>query len=348
MKMKASLLLVVICLILGTPVFGAGEQDGDQPIVLGKIPYTLSHDYHQAHCKWVTMHAMDQYGVEVTVVDGEANPEKGLNAVENFIVQGVDGLLLHITDPVILDQAIDLARDEEISVVTFYNEPKTKANPHVRIDEPQTSFEMGVIAAKKWLALYPDKPIKVGMISFMNMEHVLTLRSTPFFEGVKSVAPEAELVAQYNGEGSSELAMAAAQDMIQAHPDVNIVYGSTAEHAIGALASFEAAGRGKAIDGEPLTEIIVGTDATEAELLNIFDPTSSFKITQGLAPKANAVAEVDALMQILNGELVGDAWSEINTYNIVLDYWNNSVDEGTAFIQEQYFSELDLRKELNL
>lgn len=347
MKVKG-LLLLVLCLLATLPVFGNGGQDGEAEIVIGKIPYTLSHDYHQAHVKWVTMHAKDAYGVEVKVVDGEANPETGLNAVENFVVQGTDGLLLHITDPVILDQAIDIARADDIPVVTFYNEPKTKANPHIRIDEPQTSFEMGVIAAKKWMALFPDKPVKVGMISFMNMEHVLTLRSTPFFEGVKSVAPDAELVAQYNGEGSSELALAAAQDMLQAHPEVNIVYGSTAEHAIGALASFEAAGRGKAVDGEPLTEIIVGTDATEAELLNVFDPTSSFKITQGLAPKANAVAEVDTLMSIINGEIPADEWLEINTYNVVLDYWNNSVDEGTAFIKEQYFSELDLRSELGL
>ncbi|MBI9106100.1 MAG: substrate-binding domain-containing protein [Spirochaetales bacterium] len=347
MKKKLVLLMIVLSVVI-SGVFAGGQQEGEREIVLGKIPYTLSHDYHQSHCKWVVDYAKEKYGVTVKVVDGEASPEKSLNAVESFVVQGVDGLLLHITDPVILDQAIEIAHEEDIPVVSFYNEPKTKANPHVRIDEPKTSFQMGVIAAKKWMSLYPDKPIKVGMISFMNMEHVLTLRSTPFFKGVKSVAPDAELVAQYNGEGSSELAMASAQDMIQAHPDVNIVYGSTAEHAIGALASFEAAGRGKAVDGEPLTEIIVGTDATEAELLNVFDPNSSFKITQGLAPKENAMAEVDALMQMINGELEPNEWSEISTYNIVLDYWNNSVDEGTSFIKEQYFSDTDLRKELGL
>lgn len=348
MKTKMVLVMIMLSLVLSGAVFAGGQQDDDSRIVIGKIPYTLSHDYHQSHCKWVTEYAMEKYGVEVIVVDGEASPENALNAVETFVVQGLDGLLLHITDPVILDQAIETAREENIPVVSFYNEPKTKANPHVRIDEPTTSFQLGVIAAKKWMSLFPDKPLKVGMISFMNMEHVLTLRSTPFFEGVKSVAPDAELVAQYNGEGSSEKAMAAAQDMLQAHPDVNIVYGSTAEHAIGALASFEAAGRGKAVDGEPLTEIIIGTDATEAELLKVFDPSSSFKITQGLAPKENAIAEVDALMSIINGELKANEWLEINTYNIVLDYWNNSVDEGTNFIKEQYFSELDLKTELGL
>ncbi len=348
MKMiKVAALVLILCVLVSMSAFAGGAKE-EKTIVLGKIPYTLAHDYHQSHVKWVKLYAEEKYGVEVKVVDGEASPEKSLNAVENFVAQGIDGLLLHITDPVVLDQAIASAHGDNIPVVSFYNEPKTKGNPHVRIDEPTTSFQMGVTAAEKWMEFYPDQPIKVAMISFMNMEHVMNLRSTPFFEGVKSVAPDAELVSQLNGEGSSELAMAGAQDILQAHPEVNILYGSTAEHAIGALASFEAAGRGKAVNGVPLTEIIIGTDATEAELLKVFDPNSSFKITQGLAPKANAIAEVDALMAIINGTLPMDKWSEISTFNMLLNYWDNSVDEGTEFLKDQYFSDIDLRAELGL
>lgn len=347
MKERIVLMMLVLMLVTALPVFAAGGQE-DSTIVIGKIPYTLAHDYHQSHVKWVEMYAMEKYGVEVKVVDGEASPEKSLNAVENFVAQGMDGLLLHITDPVILDQAISISHDEDIPVVSFYNEPKTKGNPHVRIDEPSTSFEMGVLAANKWKEFYPDKPIKVAMISFMNMEHVMNLRSTPFLEGVKSIDPSAELVVQLNGEGSSELSMAGAQDILQAHPEVNIVYGSTAEHAIGALAAFESAGRGKAVDGVPLTEIIIGTDATEGELLKLYDPASAFKITQGLQPRENAMAEVDALMGVINGTMAMDDWKEISTKNFLVDYWNSSVEEGTSFLKEQYFSDLDLRAELGL
>jgi ribose transport system substrate-binding protein len=207
---------------------------------------------------------------------------------------------------------------------------------------------MGVTAAKKWKEFYPNKPIKVGQISYLNIESVLKIRSIPFFEGVKSVAPDAELVSRLDGAGSVEVSMAAAQDMLQAHPEVNIVYGANADHALGALAAFESAGRGKAIKGVPQTEIFVGTDATEAELLKVFNPSSSMKITQGLQPKVNAMAKVDLLMKVINGEIPADKWTEVKTVNILLNYWDNTVAEGTKFLQEQYFSTIDLKKELGL
>ena len=181
---------------------------------------------------------------------------------------------------------------------------------------------------------------------YLNVEHAMQQRSNPFIEGVKSVDATAEVVSRLDGAGSSEKALAAAQDMLQAHPEVNIVYGTNADHALAALAAFENAGRGKAVNGKPLTEIFVGTDATEAELLKLFNPSSSFKITQGLQPKANAEAEVDTMMKMINKQLAWDKWVEIPTLDILFSYWSNKVEDGTAFLKDQYFMDVDLAKEL--
>jgi ABC-type sugar transport system substrate-binding protein len=97
-------------------------------------------------------------------------------------------------DPAVLDQAIKAAHDKGIPISTFYNEPATKANPHVQINEIVTSRQMGVLAAKKWKEFYPNIPIKVGLIDYLNVEHAMQQRSNPFIEGVKSVDPKAEVV----------------------------------------------------------------------------------------------------------------------------------------------------------
>ena len=347
MKAKAVMVMVLMSLVL-TGVFAAGQQDGGQEIILGKIPITLAHGYHQSDVKWAQQYAAEKYGVEVRVIDGEFDSDITMNAVDDFIAQGVNGIMLHSFDPVVMNQMVGSAHAENIPIVTFYLEPETRTAPHVQIDEAATSYEMGVIAAEKWMEYHPDQPIKVGMISYLNIESVLAIRSMPFWEGVKSVAPDAELVSQLDGAGSAETSMAAAQDMLQAHPEVNVIYGANADHCLGALAAFESAGRGKAVNGVPQTEIFVGTDATEAELLKVFDPSSALKITQGLQPKVNAMAKVDLIMEAVNGEIPFDEWKLVKTRNILLNFWDNTVDEGTQFLQEQYFSDVDLKAELGL
>ena len=346
MKTKLLWLVTLLCLIAVIPVFAGGDQE--QEIVLGKIPITLVAGYHQSDVKWAELYAKEKYGATVKIIDGEFDTDVTMNAVETFVAQGVNGIMLHTFDPVVMDQMVAAAHAEDIPIVTFYLEPNTRTNPHVQIDEAATSFQLGVRAAQKWMEFHPDQPIKIGQISYSNIESVLAIRSNPFVEGVKSVAPDAELVSRLDGEGSVETSMAAAQDMLQAHPEVNIIYGANADHALGALAAFESSGRGKAIDGVPQTEIFVGTDATEAELLKVFDPNSSMKLTQGLQPKVNAMAKVDLVMSMINGEIPMDEWKNVKTLNILLNYWDNTIDEGTTFLKEQYFSEIDLKEELGL
>ena len=339
---KTLALVLAFGFLLGVMAFAEGKKT----IVLGKVPITLEAQFHQALVKIETEYAMKKYGATLKVIDGQFKSDVAINAVYTFISQKVDGIILHTMDPAVLDQAIKAAHDKGIPISTFYNEPATKANPHVQINEIVTSKQMGVLAAKKWKEFYPNKPIKVGLIDYLNVEHAMQQRSNPFIEGVKSVDPKAEVVSRLDGAGSSEKALAAAQDMLQAHPEVNIVYGTNADHALAALAAFENAGRGKAVNGKPLTEIFVGTDATEAELLKLFNPNSSFKITQGLQPKANAEAEIDTMMKMVNKKLAWDKWVEIPTLDILFSYWGNKVQDGTAFLRDQYFMDVDLAKEL--
>ncbi len=348
MKIRLIACSLLLCIVSVLSVHAAGGQQKGKEIILGKIPITLVAGYHQSDVKWAQQYAKEKYGVTVKVIDGEFNTDTTMNAVETFVAQGVNGIMLHTFDPVVMDRMVAVAQAKKIPILTFYLPPQTKNAPHVQIDEAATSYAMGVTAAKKWKEFYPGKPIKVGQISYLNIESVIAIRDQPFFDGVKSVAPDAVLVSRMDGAGSVEASMAAAQDMLQAHPEINMVYGANADHALGALAAFESAGRGKAVNGVPVTEMFIGTDATEAELLKVFDPKSCLKITQGLQPKVNAMAKVDLIMKAVKGEIPFDKWTEVKTKNILLNYWDNTVDEGTKFLQEQYFSTIDLKKELGL
>jgi ABC-type sugar transport system substrate-binding protein len=342
-------LVVFVCISVlafaASPLFSGGGESGGkkQEIVIGKIPITMEANYHQAHVKHLISYAQEKYGAEVTVIDGEFSTDASMAAVETFVAQGVTGILLHSLDEKVNDQMVKESRRNDIPISTFYIPTQSRLVPHLQINEAETSFEMGKEAAKKWLEWYPDKPIKIGVIDYLTVEIVQKHRTGPFIAGILSVDPTAQVVSKLEGSANVNKAMAAMQDMLQAHPDVNIVYGANADHALGALAALENAGRGKAVNGKCLTEIVVGTDGTEGELVKVYDPSSSFKITQGLQPAVNAKAEMDLIIKMINGYQEPDEWIQIDTFNKFISFYSTTIEEAQEFVSYQYFSELDLK-----
>ncbi len=73
---------------------------------------------------------------------------------------------------------------------------------------------------------------------------------------MKSHAPDVKLVSRLDGFAVRDKAMAVMEDILQAHPEVNVVFGINDDSALGALAAMEAAGKTKN------NELIVGFDGT--------------------------------------------------------------------------------------
>lgn len=347
--MKRALTLVAV-LVLGVflvaSAFAGGEGEakaGGKKWTIGKIPITMQANYHQAHVKHLIAYAKAKYNADVTVIDGEFSTEASVKGVETFIAQGVNGILLHSLDEKVNDQMVKAARKAKIPIVTFYIPTFSRLVPHLQINEAETSFMMGKEAALKWKEFYPNKKMYIGVIDYLTVEIVQKMRTGPFIAGVLSVDPTAQVVSKLEGSANVQKAMAAMQDMLQAHPEVNLVYGANADHALGALAALENAGRGKAVNGKPLTEIVIGTDATEGELAKLYDPNSSFKITQGLQPAVNAKAEMDLLAKMIAGSQPADEWIQIDTFNKFISYWQTPIEDAQKFVAEQYFSKVDLK-----
>ena len=345
--MKKLLLLVLMVVMAAGAVFASGEQEAkkDYDFVLGKVPYTFEHAYHQAVCKELKDYADKMYNADVIVIDGEANAEATLAAIENLISQGVDGIAMHTGDAGLSGKAVDLAHKAGIPIVTTLIRPENMTSPHIQPQETPSSQYMGAEAARQWKKAHPDKPIKVAMLNFGGIEQIWEMRTGAFFDGVKSVDPDAELVTMLNGGGSTVKSMEVTLDILQSDPEVNIIFGANDEMALGALAACEQLGRGKMDNGTPLTEIIAGLDGSSAALVKIYDPSCSFKLTHG-AVRDNARAEADTLMAIINGEIPLDEYMETKVLSPTVDYWNTSLSEAQKFLEDNFFYEGDLEADV--
>jgi ABC-type sugar transport system substrate-binding protein len=329
--------VAVLLLICTLSVFaGAKAEQGEKQIVLGKVPYTLEHAYHQNIIKEWESYGPKTYGIKVVSIDGEASNEKTLAAVESLIAQKVDGIALHTGDASIMTRSIKLAHAANIPIITTFIRPSEKLAPHIQANETPASFEMGKIAATQWKKTFPNTPIRVAMLDFGGFEQIEELRTGPFIQGVKSVDPSAVLVAQLNGEGSATRSMEVMFDILQKDPAVNIIFGANDDMALGALAALEQVGRGKMNNGVPLTEIIASVDGSPPALVQVYKPNSSLKLNIG-AVRDNARLEIDTLMNIIGGKTPMKGWTEVLVPQTLVDFWSTPIAVAQQFLEENFF-----------
>jgi ABC-type sugar transport system substrate-binding protein len=336
-KMFLLAMVMVFAVILAiSGCQGSSSADtGGEDMTVGHIVYTLEHQFHQSIAKEIVSYGKAIYNAKVIVLDGEASSEKALAAVENLISQNVDAISIHNPDMALTAESIQLAHAKDIPIVTTLIHPAEKIAPHVQPMETPAHFTMGKVAAEQWLAAHPDKPCKVAILDFGKFEQVEILRTDPFFEGVKSVDPNAELVTILNGQGSTDASMQITLDILQANPEVNIILGGNDEMGLGALAACEQIGRGKMDNGKPLTEIIAGCDANISAMIKIFDPNSSFKLSNG-AVRDVARGAMDAMAGMIEGKIDMNKFQLIEVYVRPIDFWNTSIEDAQVFLQDNY------------
>lgn len=321
------------------------EKPAEKKLVIGEVIFNMNQPYQQAHAAQFESYCKS-IGVEPIVVDGKSDAQVIANGIDDLISKGVDGIIVQPLDGASINVSIDAAQKAGIPIVTFFNKATIATNPHVRLAEDVTAFELGEFVANKWLELYPDKKPVVGVIDEVAAEYTHVVRAMKFVEGVQKVVPDCEYT-MVDGKGVRDTAYSVAEDLLQSHKNVNIVYGINADSALGALAAFQAAGRGKAADGLPATEIFVSIDGTEGEILEMVNPDSPLKACMALSPRNNSKILVDTLMKTINGEFKIDQDITIDAPDIILDYWNKSFDELQTFLKDEYLSSMDLRKELD-
>jgi len=315
-----------------------------ETLTIGRVMMEYGHPYQQADMTHFAAYG-DEIGVETIVLDGKSSPDVISNAVDDLISRGVDGIIFQPVDEGSSNNVLQACLDAGIPAITFFQRPNTVKAPHVRINETQTSFEMGALAAQKMGEFFPGEPIKIGCVEMATIEYVVVNRTDAFIEGVQSVAPEAEVLARLDGAGLRDQAFEAGQDLLQSHPEVNLVFGSNADDCLGALAAFELAGRGKAVDTVPVTEMFISIDGSEGEALKMIDPTSALKITMALTPLPNAKVLMDTILSIVNGEMGMTDDVIVDVPDLILNYYDMGIEELQDFITGQYLSEVDLKTE---
>lgn len=306
---------------------------------VGYFVSALNNGFHQAHANWAVKYAKDKYGADVQIFDGKSDANVMSQNFDQAVAQGMDMVSLHNWQGESIKAAAQEALKNGMVITTYFEKIPGVDIPLVLPGEAAVSEEMGRIAAEQWKKAYPDKPIVFVQIGWPDNEVVKMGRTDPFAKGVLGVDPSAKNLGCMDGSKGADAAFKLTQDLIQANPGLNIIYSEAADLTVGVLPALQQLGRGKAVDGVPQTEILCSVDCPENELISVFDPSCSLKMSMGLPIKETAQVRVDTMMKVYTGELKPEDPSytanPIFVPNKLVGFWSMKSDEAVAWYNDQ-------------
>ena len=181
-------------------------------------------------------------GVELTALAGEfdGDNEGQVQAMENLIAQGVDGIMITPNNSTGVLGAIEQARDQGIVVVAL----DTATDPEDAVDATfaTDNFEAGRLQGAYVKAVLGDTEPKLIMLDGTAGGTVDTFRHDGFLEGFGLSEGDPAILGMENTQGDQNTAQTAMENLLQRSPDVNAVYTINEPAARGAYAAIDARG----------------------------------------------------------------------------------------------------------
>ena len=232
--MKKVLALVLVMLMILTSSALAADK-------LGFLPPAMTSPFYASCIEGATPVA-EALGYELVVMAPESEDDYATQTsmMEDFITQGVKGIAVCGINLDALIPAIQKANEAGVPVVMF-NTITEIEGADVYAYSGYNQYNGGANIAD-WVNAQTGGTAKVAIIEGLPSDYT-TQRMGGFVDKCAEAYPGIEVVATQPGDWVREKGMNAAMDMIQAHPEISVIYGLSDEMALGAYEAVKAAGK---------------------------------------------------------------------------------------------------------
>lgn len=290
--------ILIVFLLLSTLVFGLwanGASEDSDMMTFGYSTMDLANPYFVTVVNGFKDRAAE-LGIEVIVHDAKSDAASQVSAVENFIAQGVDGILISPIDPYACEQLIEQAHEAGIPVI----------NPHQVIVGNDANinlidFEYGYVGgtiAGEWIANEMGGNAEVAILGFPQMEALID-RANGIKAGILAQAPNAKIVSEQSAN-TPEQGMRAAETILQSNPNVKVIVGTNDAGALGAMEAVKA--MGMATDDF----CIVGLDAAGEALAKMKEEGTIYRGTVDINPYGTGALMVDTTLEVIENGPIAD------------------------------------------
>lgn len=250
-------LLALAALVAGACGGGEPKQEhGDSAAhsaearTVGVTLLTMQHQFYQDLRAGLEAEAARK-GIRLIVTSAEMDAARQANQIDEFIVQGVDAIVVCPCDSRSVGASIVAANEAKIPVVTAdiaNASPLGEVAAHIASDN--------VAGGREAARLLAEAIGGAGEVAILTQPEVTSVadRVRGFKEGIAAHA-DVRIIAELSTDGRRDKAVRVMEDVLQAHPNLAGVFAINDDSALGALAAVESAGK--------LGDVkIVGYDAT--------------------------------------------------------------------------------------
>lgn len=294
--MKKLLMMLMVLSMMVSLFAGCAQEEApaaevveEKKIVIGMASNSFA-DKWQTYLNDAVQAKCDELGVEVVFSDGKADPATQLANVENFIVQGVDAILIVMVDPSGPTPFINAAKDAGIPLIAV-NRKFDGAEVFVGSDD--------INAGKMQMEFVAEALGNTGNIAILegaSGQNSAVKRT----EGNVMIADSfdgIEIIRQDTGKWDRAKGMEIAENWLQSGDKIDAILANNDEMAIGAIRALEAIGMTDDV-------IVAGVDGTIDALEYVKAGTLAMTVFQ--SPFGQGGTGVESALKLIAGESVAD------------------------------------------
>ena len=232
--------------IMSSATIASSAMAADNQIVVGLITKTEVNPYFVKLRQAATEEA-NKMGAKLVARFGkfDGDNEAQVAAIEDFISAGVKGILITPNNSTGILDAVKKARDKGILVIAL----DTATDPADAVDATlaTNNFQAGVLQGEYAKADLGSKTPKLAMLDGTPGGTVDTQRHDGYLKGFGITDNSPEIVGRVITHGAMDEGHTGMENLLTAHPDINVVYTINEPAAEGAYAAIAAAGKAKNI-----------------------------------------------------------------------------------------------------
>ncbi|ACS87728.1 ribose ABC transporter substrate-binding protein RbsB [Musicola paradisiaca] len=230
----------------------------------------------------------DKLGYDLIVLDSQNNPAKELSNVQDLTVRGTKLLLINPTDSNSVGNAVKLANQAKIPVITLDRVAASgEVVSHVASDNAFGGKVAGDFIAKKL-----GEGAKIIQLEGLAGTSAARERGAGFMKSAEK--NKFVILASQPADFDRTKGLNVMQNLLTAHPDVKAVFAQNDEMALGALRALQTAGRDDVM--------LVGFDGTADGMKAVEGGKMAATVAQ--RPEQIGVIGVDTADKVLKGEKV--------------------------------------------
>ncbi|MGK9236815.1 substrate-binding domain-containing protein [Inquilinus limosus] len=238
--------------------------------------------------------AADAAGAKLVIFNANNVPSAQNDAIENYITQKVDGIVLVAIDVNGVKPAITAAKQAGIPVVAVDAQiPDGDNAAFVGVDNLKAGEEIG-----KHVADYVKQNMggsaKLGVIGALN-SFIQNQRLDGFKKALSASGVKVDIVDTVDGQNVQDVALTASENLMTANPDMTALYATGEPALIGAVSAVTSQGRTgdiKVFGWDLTAQAIEGIDAGWVAAVVQQDPATEGKVA------------VETLLKLKKGETV--------------------------------------------